>query len=95
MKTDKKQADSSANGGTRAVVSDESVVAGVADPGSENGATETAVNSESFREQAGSGYNLPNSRKIYLAGKQHADLRVPFFVMSSGVETSLTSSLII
>ena len=24
------------------------------------------------------GYNLPNSRKVYLAGELHADLRVPF-----------------
>src|SRR6266446_4149195 len=46
-------------------------VAGVVDPGSENGSTaETAVNDR--------GYNLPNSRKVYVAGKRHADLRVPF-----------------
>src|SRR5438105_2089926 len=46
-------------------------VAGVGDPGSENGATaETAINDR--------GYNLPNSRKIYVAGKRHADLHVPF-----------------
>ena len=45
-------------------------VAGVADPGSQNGSTEVAA--------SGSGYNLPNSRKVYVAGKQHADLRVPF-----------------
>jgi hypothetical protein len=38
---------------------------------------------------------LPNSRKVYVAGKQHVDLRVPSFVMSSEVETSLTISLII
>src|SRR5205823_12890437 len=46
-------------------------VAGVVPLGSENGSTaETAVND--------GGYNLPNSRKIYLAGKLHVDLRVPF-----------------
>src|SRR6266478_7184333 len=46
-------------------------VAGVADPGSENGSpTKTAVTDR--------GYNLPNSRKIYVAGKLHPDLRVPF-----------------
>src|SRR5438445_12234982 len=46
-------------------------VAGVGDPGSENGPTaETAINDR--------GYNLPNSRKVYVAGKRHADLHVPF-----------------
>jgi len=38
---------------------------------------------------------LPNSRKVYVAGKLHLDLRVPSFVMSSEVETSLTISLIV
>ncbi len=47
-----------------------SAVAGGADPGGGNGAAETAVGDR--------GYNLPNSRKIYVAGKQHVDLRVPF-----------------
>ncbi len=46
------------------------VVAGVADPGSANESTETAVNDR--------GYNLPNSRKIYIAGELHPELRVPF-----------------
>ncbi|MFZ3374612.1 MAG: phosphomethylpyrimidine synthase ThiC, partial [Chthoniobacterales bacterium] len=45
-------------------------VARVAEPGSQNGSTEAAT--------SGSGYNFPNSRKVYVAGKQHADLRVPF-----------------
>jgi hypothetical protein len=45
--------------------------------------------------RTGSSDTLPNSKKIYVAGKQHVDLRVPSFVMSSGVETSLTISLII
>ena len=49
---------------------DSPAVAGVADPGSENGATKAAA--------SGSGYKLPNSRKVYVAGKQHAALRVPF-----------------
>src|SRR6266542_6253831 len=38
------------------------------DPGP-NGSTETAVNDR--------GYNLPNSKKIYVSGKLHADVRVP------------------
>src|SRR5438128_9518573 len=45
-----------------------SIVAGVADPGSENATT--AANDR--------GYNLPNSKKIYVAGEIHPDIRVPF-----------------
>src|SRR5437868_8891954 len=45
-----------------------SIVAGVADPGSEN--AKTAANDR--------GYNLPNSKKIYVAGEIHSDIRVPF-----------------
>src|SRR5260370_38333622 len=45
MKTDKKQLDTSANGGTTSVSSSD---------------------------------QLPNSKKIYVAGKIHPDLRVPF-----------------
>src|SRR6266478_2970022 len=47
-----------------------SVVAGVADPISENGSTETAVSDR--------GYILPNSRRVYITGNEHADVRVPF-----------------
>ncbi len=47
-----------------------SVVAGLADPGSENGSTETAVSD--------GGYILPNSRRVYITGNEHADVRVPF-----------------
>jgi phosphomethylpyrimidine synthase len=47
-----------------------SVVAGVVDPGSENGSTGTAVSDR--------GYNLPNSRRVYITGNEHADVRVPF-----------------
>jgi len=46
------------------------VVAGVVDPGSENGSTGTAVSDR--------GYNLPNSRRVYITGNEHADVRVPF-----------------
>jgi phosphomethylpyrimidine synthase len=46
------------------------VVAGVADPGSENGATETAVSDR--------GYSLPNSRKVYITGRLHPEVRIPF-----------------
>ena len=47
-----------------------SVVAALADPGSENGSTETAVSD--------GGYILPNSRRVYITGNEHADVRVPF-----------------
>src|SRR6266511_4991310 len=40
------------------------------DPGSANGATETAA--------GGSGYKFPNSKKVYIAGTLRADVRVPF-----------------
>jgi phosphomethylpyrimidine synthase len=43
-------------------------VAGSGDPGSENGSPEAAAN--------GSGYR--NLRKVYVAGKLHTDIRVPF-----------------
>src|SRR5207253_1935954 len=45
-----------------------SIVAGVGDPGSEN--AKTAANDR--------GYNLPNSKKIYVAAEIHPDIRVPF-----------------
>ncbi len=39
-------------------------------PSSLNGSTETAAN--------GSGYNFPNSKRIYLGAELHRDVRVPF-----------------
>ncbi len=44
-------------------------VAGNGDPGL-NGSTETAVNAR--------GYDLPNSKKIYVEGKLHRQIRIPF-----------------
>jgi phosphomethylpyrimidine synthase len=60
-------------------------VAGVADPGSQNGSPEAAA--------SGSGYNLPNSRKVYVAGKQHADLRVPFREISLAPTKSMNGEI--
>jgi phosphomethylpyrimidine synthase len=62
--------ESTAAGGRRVVVSqnDGAAVAGVVDPGSGN--AKTAANDR--------GYNLPNSRKIYVAGEIYPDVRVPF-----------------
>jgi hypothetical protein len=36
---------------------------------------------------------LPNSRKVYVAGEIHRDMRVPFFVIPSKVEGSLDISV--
>ena len=36
---------------------------------------------------------LPNSRTIYVGGKLHSDIRVPFFVIPSEVEGSLDISV--
>jgi len=36
---------------------------------------------------------VPNSKKNYVSGKQHPDIRVPFFVILSEVEGSLDISV--
>jgi phosphomethylpyrimidine synthase len=54
-------------------------VAGIADPGSANGSAETAAN--------GSGYR--NSKKIYVGGKLHPDVHVPFREISLAPTKSL------
>jgi phosphomethylpyrimidine synthase len=66
----KKQSSKNGDGGTTSVSSLESAVAGVADPGSENGATKTAVSDR--------GYSLPNSRKVYVSGELYPEIKVPF-----------------
>ncbi len=60
-------------------------VAGVAEPGSQNGSTKAAVSD--------SGYNFPNSRKVYVAGKQHAALRVPFREISLAPTKSMNGEI--
>src|SRR5438046_10683552 len=55
-----------------------------ADPGS-NGSTETAVGDR--------GYNFPNSRKVYVPGKLHADLRVPFREISLAPTKSMNGEI--
>ena len=65
--------------------SHESAVAGVADPGSKNGATKTAVSDR--------GYNLPNSRKIYLSGKLHPNIRVPFREISLAATKTMSGEI--
>src|SRR5216117_4278710 len=63
---------------------DGSALAGVADPGP-NGSAETAVGDR--------GYNFPNSRKVYVAGKLHADLRVPFREISLASTKSMSGEI--
>jgi phosphomethylpyrimidine synthase len=60
MKTDKKQVDSSANGGTTFVSSSD---------------------------------QLPNSRKVYVAGSQYVDLRVPFREISLAPTKSMSGEI--
>src|SRR5205823_13922148 len=55
-----------------------------ADPGP-NGSTETAVGDR--------GYSFPNSRKVYVAGKVHADLRVPFREISLAPTKSMNGEI--
>jgi len=62
-----------------------SVVAGVADPGSQNGSTETAASDR--------GYILPNSRRVYITGKEHADVRVPFREISLAPTKSINGEI--
>jgi phosphomethylpyrimidine synthase len=52
-----------------AAVAGDGSAARTAEPGP-NGSNETAISDR--------GYNFPNSRKIYVAGKLHTDIRVPF-----------------
>src|SRR5436305_15110267 len=63
---------------------DGSAVTGVADPGP-NGSAETAVGDR--------GYNFPNSRKVYVAGKLHVDLRVPFREISIASTKSMNGEI--
>ncbi len=60
-------------------------VAGVADPGSANGSTETAVDA--------SGYKFPSSKKVYVDGKLHPDVRVPFREISLALTKSMNGEI--
>ena len=46
------------------------IVAGVVDAGSKNGSVETAITDL--------GYNFPNSKRVYVGGKLHPSIHVPF-----------------
>jgi phosphomethylpyrimidine synthase len=60
-------------------------VAGIADPGDGNGSTETAAN--------GSGYKFPNSKKIFVSGKLHPDVRVAFREISLAPTKSMNGEI--
>src|SRR5438034_1393157 len=55
-----------------------------ADPGP-NGSAATAVGDR--------GYNFPNSRKVYVPGKLHADLRIPFREISLAPTKSMNGEI--
>src|SRR5436190_10464940 len=55
-----------------------------ADPGP-NGSAATAVGDR--------GYNFPNSRKVYVTGKLHADLRIPFREISLAPTKSMNGEI--
>ena len=64
------------------------IVAGIGDPGSENGSAGTAANGPS--RTGVSGYN---SKKIYVAGEIHPDLRVPFREISLAPTKTMTGEI--
>jgi phosphomethylpyrimidine synthase len=58
-------------------------VAGIGDPSAGNGST--ALNED--------GYKFPNSRRIYVSGNLHADVRVPFREISLAPTKSMTGDI--
>src|SRR3954465_14432609 len=60
-------------------------VAGGGDPGRQNNGQDTRVDAP--------GYNLPNSKKVYVAGELHPDIRVPFREISLAPTKSLNGQI--
>src|SRR6266487_3309724 len=81
MNTNKKQVDPSANGGTTSVSSDSSV--GEAD----------SFPSNNNRDANSVPYSLPNSKKIYIAGKPHPNIRVPFREISLAATKTMSGEI--
>ena len=81
MNTDEKQVDPSANGGTTSVSSDSSV--GEAD----------SFPSNNNRDANSVPYSLPNSKKIYVEGKLHRDIRVPFREVSLAATKTMSGEI--
>jgi phosphomethylpyrimidine synthase len=65
--------------------SEGAAVAGVVDPVSENGSGETGINDR--------GYDFPNSKKVYVGGKLHRDISVPFREISLAPTKSLNGEI--
>src|SRR6266480_7510332 len=61
------------------------ISAGIDDPGAKNRSPGTAVNDR--------GYNLPNSKKIYVAGEIHPDIGVPFREISLAPTKTMTGEI--
>ena len=61
------------------------VVAGGGDPGNQRNGEEAAITDR--------GYNFPNSKKVYVAGKLHPDIRVPFREISLAATKSLNGEI--
>jgi phosphomethylpyrimidine synthase len=61
------------------------ISAGIDDPGAKNGSPGTAANDD--------GYNLPNSKKIYVAGEIHPDIGVPFREISLAPTKTMTREI--
>src|SRR6266699_4869248 len=81
MNTDEKQVDPSANGGTTSVSSDSSV--GEAD----------SFPSNNNRDANSVPYSLPNSKKIYVEGKLHRDVRVPLREISLAATKTMSGEI--
>src|SRR6266516_1247142 len=81
MNTDEKQVDPSANGGTTSVSSDSSV--GEAD----------SFPSNNNRDANSVPYTLPNSCKIYVSGKLHPNIRVPFREISLAATKTMSGEI--
>src|SRR6266513_3526176 len=61
------------------------ISAGIDDPGAKNGSPGTAAND--------GGYNLRNSKKIYVAGEIHPDIGVPFREISLAPTKTMTREI--
>src|SRR6266567_1535982 len=61
------------------------IAAGIDEPGGKNRSPGTAVNDR--------GYNLPNSKKIYIAGEIHPDIGVPFREISLAPTKTMTGEI--
>src|SRR5205823_5546994 len=61
------------------------ISAGIDDPGAKNGSPGTTAND--------GGYNLPNSKKIYVAGEIHFDIGVPFREISLAPTKTMTREI--